>query len=237
MKFTNNLWGLLYPARCPVCDKIVSPSGANICFACRRKLHIIREPYCLKCGKPLQKEEQEYCLDCSSKKHIFISGTALYEYDSIQDSLYRFKYEGRREYAAFFGEEMARYLGERIRTWNADALVPVPIHQRRMRERGYNQAQLLAEEIGKQLNIPVRSRLVGRIRNTLPQKGRGPQERQNNLKKAFKMYENDVKLDTIIIIDDIYTTGSTIDAVGNVLLEAGAKRIYFATLSIGRGLS
>lgn len=236
MKLTNNLWNLLYPARCPVCDKIVSPSGANICFACRRKLRMIREPYCLKCGKPLQKEEQEYCLDCSSKKHIFISGTALYEYDSIQDSLYRFKYEGRQEYAAFFGEEMARYLGERIRKWNADALVPVPIHQRRMRERGYNQAQLLAEEIGARLGIPVRSRLVWRIRNTLPQKGLGPEERQNNLKKAFKICQNDVKLSTIVIIDDIYTTGSTVDDMAKLLMTSGIQKVYYVALAVGRGI-
>ncbi len=236
MKCTNKLWRLLYPSRCPVCDGIVAPYGAKVCFSCRKKLKIIQEPYCLKCGKSLRDDEQEFCLDCSRQEHIFVCGAALYEYESIYESLYRFKYGRRSEYAEFYGEEIARFLGERIRSWNADALVPVPIHGKRLRERGYNQARLLAEQIGRQLGIPVYGQMVKRVQNTLPQKELGPKERQNNLKRAFKLYENDVKLDTIIIIDDIYTTGSTIDAVGKVLMEAGAKRIYFVTLAIGKGL-
>ncbi len=236
MKYTNKIWKLLYPSRCPVCDSIVAPTGAKICFGCRDRLRLIQEPCCLKCGKSLQKEEQEYCLDCSRKAHVFTSGAALYEYESIYESLYRFKYGSRGEYAQFYGEEIVRYLGDRMRSWKADVLVPVPIHKERLRERGYNQSQLLAREIGSYLKLPVREHMVGRIRNTLPQKELSAEERQNNLKKAFKLYENDVKLDTIIIIDDIYTTGSTIDAVGKTLMEAGAKRIHFVTLSIGKGL-
>ena len=235
MNLTNKLWSLMYPARCPVCDGVVMPSGEKICFCCRDRFRKVGEPYCLKCGQPLQEKEQEYCSDCSKKKHVFISGSCLYEYESVQEAIYRFKYGGRREYAAFFGEEMAQFLGERIRSCQADALVPVPIHKKRLQERGYNQAQLLAQEIGKRLQIPVLDHMIGRIQNTAPQKGLGAQERQNNLKKAFKMYQNDVKLDTIIIIDDIFTTGSTIDAMGRVLLEAGAKRIYFAALAVGKG--
>lgn len=236
MKYTNKLWRLVYPTRCPVCDRIVAPYGAKICFLCRKKLRIIREPYCLKCGKSLEKNEQEYCHDCSGREHVFIRGAALYEYESIYESLYRFKYGKRSEYAEFYGEEIARILGDRIRSWNADALVPVPIHKKRLRERGYNQALLLAEQVGRHLGLPVYGKMIRRVQNTRPQKELGPKERQNNLKRAFKLYENDVKLDTIIIIDDIYTTGSTIDAVGKVLMEAGAKRIYFVTLSIGKGL-
>jgi len=237
MELTNKLWGLLYPGRCPVCDSVVMPAGNKICYPCRNRLRRIREPYCLKCGQQLTDEELEYCSDCRKKKHVFISGICLYEYESVQEAIYRFKYEGRSEYAAFFGEEMAYWLGERLKSFRADALIPVPIHRKRFRERGYNQAQLLAQEVGKRLRIPVLTNVIERVRNTAPQKGLGMQERQNNLKKAFKMCQNDVKLDTIIIIDDIFTTGATIDAMGRVLLEAGVKEIYFAALAVGKGSS
>lgn len=103
-------------------------------------------------------------------------------------------------------------------------------------KRGYNQAALLAAELGKQLDIPVLTGFVERTRNTRPQKELEGAKRQNNLKKAFKIVQNDVKLNTIVIIDDIYTTGSTIDAVAQACREAGVKHVYFAALAIGRGM-
>jgi len=123
-----------------------------------------------------------------------------------------------------------------IRGWNAQALVPVPIHSSRQKDRGFNQAECLAQEIGKRLQIPVCRDLLIRVRKTVPQKELDETERQNNLKKAFKMGINSVKLDTIIMIDDIYTTGSTIDACAAVLLKNGVKKIYFITAAVGQGL-
>ena len=102
-------------------------------------------------------------------------------------------------------------------------------------KRGYNQAELLALEIGKQLGIRVENNWLIRTKNTVPQKLLNGQERQNNLKKAFKAGQNDVKLNAIVIIDDIYTTGSTIDAMAAVCRQQGVSRIYFAALSIGNG--
>jgi ComF family protein len=111
----------------------------------------------------------------------------------------------------------------------------VPLSRQRRKKRGYNQAELLAREIGKQMGIPVYSHLVKRIKNTKPQKNLNPSERQNNLKKAFIIGQNDVKLSTIVIIDDIYTTGSTIDAVAQALTGTVAEKVYFAVLSAGEG--
>ena len=190
----------------------------------------------MKCGKELAEEEEEYCTDCRRHRHLFDRGRALFVYKSISDSIYRFKYKGRREYAAYYAECMAERLGEWIVRCRPDALVPVPIHNSKRHVRGYNQAEALAKELGLILNIPVESNLIKRVRRTAPMKDLSAFERQNNLKRAFKICRNDVKLSTIIIIDDIYTTGSTIDAMSYELRRAGVKRIYFAALAIGKGL-
>ena len=95
---------------------------------------------------------------------------------------------------------------------------------------------MLAREVGSRLNIPVNTELIKRVRKTAPMKNLSAKERQNNLKKAFKICHNDVKLSTIIIIDDIYTTGSTIDAMAYELRQTGVKNIYFAALAIGNGM-
>lgn len=235
-QFFGTLADLLYPRRCPVCDRAVSPFGSLICKDCENKLKYIKEPYCMKCGKTLRQEEKEYCGDCMQHRHLFDRGRALYEYKSAADSIYRFKYKGRQEYAAYYARCMIKELGGWIAGCRPDAFVPVPIHSSKRRVRGYNQAEVLACELGGLTGIPVETDLIQRVRKTVPMKELSAVERQNNLKKAFKICRNDVKLDTIVIIDDIYTTGSTIDAMSHELREAGIKHIYFMTLSIGRGI-
>lgn len=226
---------LLFPLHCPVCDEIVTPAGEKICLSCMDKLRLLTPPWCMKCGKKLA-EEGEYCADCQRKEHRFVRGRALYEYESAAPAVYRFKYGGRREYADFFGEQAAEYLGGFVRGVGPDALIPIPLHRRRRTERGYNQAQLLAEAVGGRLGLPVCSNLLVREKNTSPLKYQNPQERQNNLKKAFNIAQNDVKLKTIILIDDIYTTGSTMNEAAKTLREAGVNEVYFITLACGAGI-
>jgi ComF family protein len=156
---------------------------------------------------------------------------ALYEYQGIADAIFRFKYKGRQEYAEFFGAEISRNLGREILRLKPDCLIPVPIHKKRLRIRGYNQAAVLAKVISRRLNIPLEDKLIARVRATTPLKKLNREERQNILKKAFKIIRNDVKLDTVIIIDDIFTTGSTIDAMAKELRDIGVGRIYFVALS------
>lgn len=226
---------LLFPLRCPVCDRAVRPSGEKICMECMGKLKLLTPPWCMRCGKKLA-EEGEFCRDCQNKKHEFVRGRALYEYQSAAPSIYRFKYGKRQEYADFFGEEIVRYLGDFIREVKPDALIPIPLHRKRQEKRGYNQAALLAEAVGRYSGVPVNGKILVRVKNTVPLKLQNPSERQNNLKKAFNIGENDVKLNTTVIIDDIYTTGSTIDEAARVLKDAGVKKIYFITLACGAGL-
>ena len=136
----------------------------------------------------------------------------------------------------YYASCMAKRLGTWIVQRRPDALIPVPIHAAKRRVRGYNQAHVLARELGRCIGIPVKADLVKRVRRTAPMKDLPLAERQNNLKRAFKICRNDVKLDTVIIIDDIYTTGSTIDAMSYELRRAGVKHIYFVTLAIGNGI-
>ena len=234
--FLGTLTDLLYPRKCPVCDRAVRPFGSLICEACVEKLVYIQGPFCMKCGKQLEEEETEYCGDCMRHRHLFDRGRALFDYKSMSDSIYRFKYKGRQEYASCYAECMSVRLGGWIRQCRPDAIVPVPIHSSKRYVRGYNQAEVLAKELGRIMHVPVETNLIKRVRKTSPMKDLSVSERQNNLKRAFKICRNDVKLSTIIIIDDIYTTGSTIDAMSHELRKAGVERIYFVSLAIGKGV-
>ena len=226
---------LIFPPRCPLCDKVQARQLKGICPDCRRKIRYIREPRYMKCSKQLADGEREYCRDCEKRPHLFRQGRALYHYETVASALHRFKYKGKKEYGEIFGDELAYFLGDYIRRIEPDALVPVPMYSAKERVRGYNQAQVLAEALGRRLNLPVESDIVRRVRNTRALKALNSKERLNNLKNAFILRGNGVKLNTIIIVDDIYTTGSTIDAVAKVLLEAGVKNIYFVTIAIGEG--
>lgn len=232
----QKLAALLYPPRCVVCDEALVYAGRGVCPECRKKLRYVGGAVCMRCGKPMREQSTVYCEDCRENEHYFLGGRALYTYDSVAPSIYRFKYAGRQEYGLFFAREIAYYLGDYIREISPDAIVPVPLHPRKERIRGYNQAEVVAKELGRMLDIPVFPKLVRRVEDTKPLKSMGPWERQNSLKKAFILGENGVKLDTTIVIDDVFTTGNTIDAISRVLLEAKSMRIYFITLAIGEGI-
>lgn len=116
-----------------------------------------------------------------------------------------------------------------------DAIIPVPLHRKRRRERGYNQAELFAKEIGKRTGIPVETKLLYRCINTRPQKELNDQERKKNLKKAFTIAQNIVQLRKVLLVDDIYTTGSTVDAAAECLKVSGIQEVYVLCISIGRG--
>lgn len=107
MAVKDKLLDLVFPRRCVVCDEITDRTGKALCSKCQGKILYIKEPCCMKCGKQLKGGEQEYCGDCRKKKHNYIQGTSLYDYGSMSDSLFRFKYAGRMEYADFYGRELA----------------------------------------------------------------------------------------------------------------------------------
>lgn len=232
----ETLVSMVFPRRCPVCDDPVPIGEGLICSQCRTKPQYIREPRCRRCGKQLADGMTQYCHDCRQRRHVYDYGYALYDYQSMRKSIYRFKYGKRCEYAAFYARDICGKLADELRMMDADSIVPVPVHASRKRERGYNQAELVAAELSRLTGIRMYGDLVRRVRKTVPQKELTIQERQNNLKKAFNITTNVVKLNKTILVDDIYTTGSTLDAVAMELKRHGVKAVYFIALCIGEGM-
>lgn len=231
----NFLAGILFPARCPVCDGILLPQ-MRICSACDVQVKRIREPVCKRCGKPLEDERREYCSDCERKRHYFTQGKAVFVYEGgIRQSLYRFKYSNKREYAGFYADEANRLYHEWLIERNIEVIIPIPMYIWKQRLRGYNQAEVFARALEKDTGIPVDTQLIRRIRNTTPQKKLSDVERRGNLKNAFQLRSDIVKYKQIILVDDIYTTGSTMDAVAKILVAAGVEEVYFICISIGKG--
>lgn len=224
----------LYPRRCPICHEIVTPAGGLICSFCLAKIHIIRNPVCKKCGKEVLNSEIEYCFDCNNNKRTFNYGLALTRYDDlIKQSITSIKYGNKREYLDFYSAAICQRFKKQIRNMKVELLVPVPIHKKRRRVRGFNQAEILAQGIGSTLNIPVVLDGLIRNKNTDPQKQLGSKERLKNLEKAFTVKKSCFKGKQILLVDDIYTTGSTIEACSRVLKDSGAKNIYFIAICIG----
>lgn len=231
------LLDIIYPPRCPMCQALLRPGKELICPVCKRKLPYIREPICVSCGKPLRKEEEEYCFDCKRRGHQFDQGISVWEYNEmVRNSIYRYKYKQKREYAGFYIEEMIKELNRKAAVWKPELIIPIPIHRSRLRQRGYNQAALLADGISAGLRVPVREELLIRRRKTTPQKELNVRERRNNLRQAFAVTEPLETVGNLLLVDDIYTTGATLDVAAELLKAAGAKRVYFITLAAGHGL-
>ena len=226
---------MVYPRTCPFCGRI--PEGKeNACGRCKVRLPYIQGFRCMKCSKPIMDREEEYCYDCKSKNHSYISGKAVWIYDdTMRTSISRYKYQGRLEYASVYSEEIVKYYGEWIKA-HGDVLVPIPLHKKKRRIRGFNQAEILAEALGRELQMPVGSTWLCRRKDTLPQKELSDRERRKNLMKAFEINKVSFSpVEKVILVDDIYTTGSTIEACAKILYDAGVREVYFVSLCIGKG--
>jgi ComF family protein len=237
----QTLLNMIYPPRCPICDDIIIPKGNMACPACKKKPSYIQEPRCKKCSKPIEREEQEYCNDCLRKNYSFDQGYAVWIYDkTMKGSISKFKYHGRKEYVSYYIDEMLQGYQKQLLNLALDVIVPVPIHRSRHLERGYNQAELLAQGIGKALKLPVLSELLLRNKKTLPQKGLSDKERLKNLEQAFEFNDKlamnyQGSISRVLLVDDIYTTGATIEACSKLLRRHGIHEVYFIVLCIGKG--
>lgn len=229
-------WDIFYPKRCVICDRILKMKEEEICNSCKELPVLIGEDFCMKCGKRVQ-EGEEFCEDCQTKRTTFLCGRSVFLYNrDLRRSISRFKYHGRQEYASYYGRMMYEVHKEWLQMIQPDLLLPVPVHKKRMRQRGYNQAELIAKVLGAYAKIPVVTDLLYRQENTLPQKELSAQERFWNLQDAFaaahaELYRN---VNCVIIIDDIYTTGSTIEACSQVMRKIGVQKIYFLCLCSGQ---
>lgn len=178
-------------------------------------------------------EEEEYCLDCRNHFGAFTQGRGIFPYDSkMRYSITRYKYFGCREYGRFFGKALYLYGKDAIRRWKPDVIVPVPLHWRKQRRRGFNQAEFLAQELSGYVGIPVDNTLIKKMKSTKSQKKLDAAQRRKNLQEAFQVVGNPSRK-RILLIDDVYTTGSTMDVLSRGLLEKGAEEVFFLTVCIG----
>lgn len=231
-----NVLDILFPRRCPVCGEVVEETGSLICPSCFPKLSFIKLPTCKKCGKEIVDPTKEFCEDCMVHRHSFEYCIGLLNYDEIsRSSMAKIKYENKREYLDFYGNAMAVRHGGTIKRMHVDTVVPVPVHRSRRRKRGFNQAEILADIIGEKLNIPVMPDMLKRSKKTMPQKELTAAERLKNLSGAFRAGEIPRGVKRVLLIDDIYTTGSTAEACARVLKAAGVEEVYVAVICMTGG--
>lgn len=196
----------------------------------------------MKCGKEILSPDTEYCEDCAEKRHLYLQGYPLLNYvPPVSFSLAAMKYRKRPEYAESYGKLMGKKFGDTFREIGVTRLIPVPVHRHRMASRGYNQAALLAGAISRETGIPAGDGLLRRISDTRAQKSLNDTERARNLRGAFATDERFLRKsgirpaeETIMLVDDIYTTGATIDCCSGTLLEAGFRKIYYTSVCIGK---
>ena len=227
---------LLFPPRCIGCDELLSVADVKrgYCAKCASQMVFIEGKTCSVCGKMLSVATAGRCSDCEKKERVFSEGKALFLYEGpMKLSMYRFKYSNRRCYGKVYGRIAAVRYGHWIKKMGVDAIVPVPMYPSKERMRGYNQAEVFAREIGKLLNIPVESKLLIRTKNTKPQKMLGDAKRDENLKNAFKIGKSDVQFNCILLVDDIYTTGSTMNGAARTLISSGAGKVVCLSACIG----
>ncbi len=230
MKKEGFLWDILYPGRCAVCDRVLKRGEYGVCTHCTPLPQKIEGDICMKCGRPVP-GEGVICSRCEKGENTFCEGRSSFLYDRyMRRSISFFKYKGRQEYASYYASVLDEMFREKVEAWGAEALVPVPVHAERLRKRGYNQAALIAGELGRKNGLPVYDLLL-RNRKTIPQKELSDKERLKNLCNAFsvnkEVWELSKRIKCVIIIDDIYTTGSTIEACSRTIKTLGIQKIYF----------
>ncbi len=246
---------LIFPERCPGCRKVLEIGRSGFCDRCIKTTRLSEEPACVCCGKPVENSLMHLCQDCVRLKHSFIQNRALYLYEGAAiQAMYNLKYNNDKWIAELLAGELYRRFGKWIKACGIEAFIPVPMYGKKERARGYNQAWEIAARLsditakqGKSGRIPVVA-AVKRVRNTTPQKELSVSVRRKNVKKAFKLDRNVVELynvyhrgrltafKSVLIVDDIFTTGATIDAVSDLCIAGGiASEVYSVTAVIGRG--
>lgn len=225
---------LFFPPRCAACG-VGTEQAHTLCAPCFESLHIISQPACECCGFPFEYDPGAgaQCGACLEKLPPYSKGWAVLRYDDAAKSLVtRLKYADKTHLAPFLGHLMAAH-GEPVLA-GAELLVPVPLHWRRMFSRRYNQSLLLAREVSRASAIPLLPDGMKRVRHTPPQASLSRKERLDNVRGAFAVKTKGkaaVKGKTVVLVDDVMTTGATIHACCKALKRAGAKEVRVLTLA------
>ena len=227
-KSSQFLLDLVLPPRCINCQA----ANSWLCEECLQKISFIDGPVCECCGTPLSGVAPTACRQCKHNPLQFIAGirsAAFFENNPIRPAIHLLKYRNHKAIAAILGQilvDACQKYGIK-----ADVVVPVPLHAARFRERGYNQSELLAREVGALLNLPVNTSSLQRIRHTKSQMTLGATERHQNVVDAFACRDQALSGQIILLIDDVCTTGSTLDACAYALKQRQVTSVWGVTLA------
>lgn len=242
----KDLLNLIFPARpeCPFCGR--PGPGGEVCAPCGAVLEAYRrEASCGRCGRLpgkgavfLKRGSTRLCLECRSRDWPFALARAAGPYEGLlKEAIHRFKYAGRRSLAGRLAGLMAAVCLEEPRYSGLDLVLPVPLSAEKLLHRGFNQAGLLSRELGALLGMPVADRCLVKVVDTPPQAGLSKIDRKTNLEDAFKVTNTGrVYGKNILLVDDVFTTGSTFTAAASVIRQAGARQVLGLTVATGRCL-
>jgi len=223
----DGLLSLLFPPRCEVCGMLQEPV---VCAGCQAQFQRIAEPFCLQCGLPFDPGARSatHCPECRDDPPAFDAARAAGLYGgALRRAIHLFKYDGVRAMAGPLGQ----FTLETVQLpFPIDCLCPVPLHPKREAMRGFNQSGLLAEVLGEGWSAPVEAGLLSRVHNTPPQMTLPAEERRRNIRGAFSTTGN-LTGRTIGLVDDVFTTGSTLRECSQVLKRAGATRVLVITVA------
>lgn len=225
-KLLTNIFDFFLPRICPCCKSRLSVSEECICSRCFNNIKIAEDKLL----------KVEYERDFKSKSYIsdFTSAFVFEKDKELQTLVHELKYNKRFLNGVFLGKQIAGLRKELIQNWNIDLIIPIPLHKLKLAERGYNQAYYISQGLSKKLNIPLNKTIIKRKKFTKTQTKLTRKEREENLTGAFKLSGRSKILDTknVLIIDDVITTGATTNECAKVLLSAGVKKVYAASVAI-----
>lgn len=222
-------FNFLFPFSCVACGCVVERTG--FCPQCWTSVDFIVHPYCLLCGDPSADDKTKVCRLCRQKTPLFNSHQSIFYYGPLTRKLiFSLKY-GRRRYLA---ECFANWLLPKALNYRVDMIIPVPLHPKKLSQRGFNQSALVADYLGRLTGIPVHKTILIRHLNTPSQGFFSQSQREENVSGVFSVvdcHDDPLKGMHILLIDDVYTTGATLGACTDVLREAGAFYVHALTLT------
>lgn len=231
---------VIYPplSVCPICDQEFTEEYPRllICKACLRRIPLIFPPTCRFCGRPLKNTKaMDSCLECRKNAKYHTYGSAVAVYDGFMKEILRSaKFDYRPDLATAVGSLLAIKTESDPRYDRVEAVIPVPLHPRKIALRGYNQALLMARPVAESLRRPLLTEILVRIRPTESQSHLGRRARKQNVASAFALTDCSVVAGKrLLLIDDIYTTGSTLSECARVLLLSGAREVEVLTAAVG----
>ena len=234
--FLAKILNFILPPRCINCGKVLNEED-GICSECFQKISFISRPYCEKCGIPFAEKTsgKNICGSClKDKKSVFRLFRSVFIYDEFSKKMVlSLKFMDKTENAKILGKMMF-FAGKDIfkNEDEIDVIIPIPLHYKRLLKRKYNQAGLLAKALSKYCAKPVDYSSVIRAKNNRPQVEFSGKVRHNNVKGVFEVRKTQkIKDKRILLVDDVYTTGSTMKECAKVLLKAGAKSVDFITIA------